>query len=75
MTSPTAESAHNTIQENLLVEALIDAQAYRALARQAIHVLHQNHRERARHQQTIARLRNETRRLREQGVQDGEVEV
>ena len=60
------------VAENLLVEAIIDAQSYRELARQAIHQLHDHDGQIERQRQTIGRLRDETRGLREQILRDTE---
>ncbi len=46
------------VAENRLVEAVIDALAYRALAQQAMHRLHERECEIERLQQTIGRLRD-----------------
>ena len=50
-------------RERLLTEALVDAMAYRELAQQAIHRLHD-------YDGQIGRLRDETRCLREQMLRD-----
>ena len=59
-------------RERLLTEALIDALAYRELAQQAIHRLHDQDGQIERHRHTIGRLRDETRCLREQILRDDE---
>ena len=61
------------VAENLLVEVLIDAQSYRALAQLAIHRLHDQDGQIERQRQTVARLRDETRCLRELIVREAAV--
>ncbi len=59
-------------REGLLTEALIDAMAYRELAQQATHRLHDYNGQIERLRQTIERLRDETRCLREQILRNDE---
>ena len=54
------------VVEGMRVEAIIDARAYRTLAQQAMHRLHDREREIERQRQTIGRLRDEVCRMRAQ---------
>ena len=63
-------AADLTDRERLLTEAIIDAMAYREQAQQATRLLHDYYGQTERQRQTIGRLRDETRGLREQILRD-----